>query len=125
MTSFCSRSTLHKYIKAGCNTPKKTSLVKKDSESSFTWLILYFKAKLFILGSGPIFRKWNYATPSIILNLRILPVICNSKCSVCLNTRYGVNLVVKIWLMKKLKLDCGVSRLLGCCHSTYVAFPIL
>lgn len=125
MTSFCSRSTLHKYIKAECNTPKGTSLVKKDSESSSTWLILYFKAKLFILGSGPTFRKWNYATPSIFFNLRILPAICNSKCSVYLNTRYGVNLVVKTWLMKKLKLDCGVSELSGCCHSTYVAFPIL
>lgn len=101
-TSFHSGFVLQNHIKARYNTFIRITLVKTDSEPSFTWLIFCFKTRLSIPSSSFAFREWNYATTSITFDLAILLAVSNLNSLVCLDTKFGVTLVDKIWLAKKL-----------------------
>lgn len=63
--------------------------------------ILKSTAKLSAPESSLTFRGWNYITTSIIFHLATLPSPTNLNGSVCFNTRYGVILIDRDWLVKK------------------------
>ncbi len=99
-SAFPSRSALHKHIKNGC-VPVE-AVVETGPSPSSARPILKSNAKLSAPGSGLAFRGWNYVTISITFDLATLLSPTDPDGSVCLDTGFGVTLVDRDWLTKKL-----------------------
>lgn len=72
------------------------------SSPSSTRPILKSTAKLSAPGSGLALRGWSYVTTFITFDPTALPSLTDLNGSVCLDTGYGVTLVDRDWLAKKL-----------------------
>lgn len=85
--------------------PTDTSLTSSSPKPIFTSI-----ANLLAPGSSLAFKRWSYATISILFDPTLLPACGNPNSSICLYTGYEVTLVNKTWLIKKQELFCDVSR---------------
>lgn len=101
LTSFQSCFALYRHIKSGCNALKRITVAETGLDLSSPRPVLYFTAKLSVLGSDLAFKGWSYTTTLITFDLAILPTISNPDTLVYLNTDCGVNLVDITWLAKK------------------------